>query len=281
MNSDLISIIIPLYNKEKSICKTIESVILQTIDYWELIIVDDGSIDESSTQIQKYLKNHRIRYYKKANGGVSSARNYGLHMSKGNWIIFLDADDTFLPSALETLIKIAHKYHCPINTGNFYWVDDNLKKKFYKKRGSGIISNNFRSSFFRQFGARAGVQLFARETLQDHIFDEKLSRYEDAKTEFNVFRKYKVAYTYQPVLKYNLEYSTLSRNFNYAKDFISELSFENKGFWEIMLLFELLIQGISIYKEQNIKEKYRDVLWLMPIYYILDIARRIYWKIIC
>lgn len=115
MLKDLISIIIPAYNSAKFIKETIQSVIDQTFKEWELIIIDDGSTDNTKELIQTYLKDERIRYYFQKNSGVSMARNKGIELSKGNYIAFLDADDLWLPDNLQEKIKI-------LSNDNTDWV---------------------------------------------------------------------------------------------------------------------------------------------------------------
>lgn len=92
MNDIAFSIVIPLYNKEKSITTTINSVLNQTCGDFELIIVNDGSTD-TSLEIVQSIKDERIRIINQKNGGVSSARNQGIIEAKFDWIAFLDADD--------------------------------------------------------------------------------------------------------------------------------------------------------------------------------------------
>lgn len=82
----MISIIVPLYNKKSSIARCINSVRIQSLSNWELIIVDDGSTDGSDDVVQQYHGDKRIRYIRKFNGGVSSARNRGIMEAKGECI---------------------------------------------------------------------------------------------------------------------------------------------------------------------------------------------------
>lgn len=90
----MISIITPVYKAEKYLCRCIESVLAQTYEDWELILVDDGSPDGSGDICDDYAKKDpRIRVFHKENEGVSSARNIGLDNAHGEWITFLDADD--------------------------------------------------------------------------------------------------------------------------------------------------------------------------------------------
>jgi len=101
--SELISIITPVYNVEKFIVETIESVLEQTYSNWELLLVDDGSTDGSTQVCKNYaLKDERIKYFYKPNGGQASARNLGINNAKGEYITFLDSDDLYCKDKLES-----------------------------------------------------------------------------------------------------------------------------------------------------------------------------------
>ncbi|MCK9484616.1 MAG: glycosyltransferase [Candidatus Marinimicrobia bacterium] len=99
-----ISVIIPTYNREASLGRAIESVLNQTYRNFELIVIDDGSTDDTSRIIRTHKK--RIRYYSQLHSGVSSARNLGLEKSEGTWVAFLDSDDYWLPQ------KLARQMEC-------------------------------------------------------------------------------------------------------------------------------------------------------------------------
>ncbi len=94
-----ISVIIPTYNRSATLERAITSVLEQTYRNFELIVIDDGSIDDTTRIIKKYKK-HLI-YYSKLHGGVSAARNFGLEKTSGAWVAFLDSDDYWLPKKLE------------------------------------------------------------------------------------------------------------------------------------------------------------------------------------
>lgn len=105
MKNNLVSIITPLYNGEKYIGQTIESVISQTYPNWEMIIVNDGSKDNSEEIVLKYAqKDSRIRYVRQTNGGSASARNNGIRQCNGQYIALLDADDLWEPTFLQDQI---------------------------------------------------------------------------------------------------------------------------------------------------------------------------------
>lgn len=104
---DLVSIIIPAYNSEKYISETISSVLNQTYSNFELIIINDGSTDNTQDIIEAYCKQDiRVITFNKKNSGVSDSRNFGLNFSKGKYISFLDSDDIWLQDNLEKKINI-------------------------------------------------------------------------------------------------------------------------------------------------------------------------------
>ncbi|MBE5821327.1 MAG: glycosyltransferase [Clostridiales bacterium] len=111
----LITVIVPVYNVEKYIRNCIESIINQTYSNLEIILVDDGSLDSSPQIIDEYAKkDKRIRVIHKENGGVSSARNAGLKIASGEYITFVDSDDTINSKIYEILYNLIKKYDTEI-----------------------------------------------------------------------------------------------------------------------------------------------------------------------
>ena len=97
-----ISVIIPVYNVEKYLRKSINSILEQSYKNYEIILIDDGSTDSSGLICDEYSKKHCfIKTFHKKNGGLSSARNYGIDKSSGNYICFLDSDDWYSDNAFE------------------------------------------------------------------------------------------------------------------------------------------------------------------------------------
>ena len=101
----MISVVIPVYNGENVIRRSMDNVIKQTFGDWELIVVNDGSTDTTSEILSEYCDRARIRIITKPNGGVSSARNAGINVAKGEYITFIDADDIIEETYLEQLSK--------------------------------------------------------------------------------------------------------------------------------------------------------------------------------
>jgi len=122
---ELISIIMPAYNAGKYIKESIESVLNQTYQNWELIIIDDGSTDTTSKVVQPFLINDtRIQYYRQENGKQGKARNAGIKKSKGNLIAFLDADDVWMPAKLQTQIGVLKQNDADLVFTDVFVIDD-------------------------------------------------------------------------------------------------------------------------------------------------------------
>lgn len=103
---ELVSIIVPVFNVEKYLRQAVNSVCEQTYPNWELLLVDDGSTDQSGMICDEYAqKDSRIRVFHTENKGVSCARNLGIENACGKWIAFLDSDDYLNPNCLETAVK--------------------------------------------------------------------------------------------------------------------------------------------------------------------------------
>lgn len=103
------SVVIPLYNKEPHICRALDSVLTQTFQDFEILVIDDGSTDKSAEIVKNYT-DPRILLIQQENAGVSAARNKGIKEATAEMIAFLDADDEWLPTFLETILRLKKKY---------------------------------------------------------------------------------------------------------------------------------------------------------------------------
>ena len=126
MQTYLISVIVPVYNGEKYIKKCINSILNQTYSNFELIIINDGSVDKTADEV-KCIDDKRIRLFNKNNTGVSDTRNYGISLSKGDYLIFIDADDEIESTLFEKMIKIVNEHHVDIIRYNGFVQNKNGK----------------------------------------------------------------------------------------------------------------------------------------------------------
>ena len=111
----LISVIIPVYNKENYIQNCLNSVLAQSYSNLEIVLINDGSKDNSGEILDEYAdKDERVKVFHIENGGVYAARNFGLEKSTGDYVTFIDADDTIELSYIETLFRVLQENNCDI-----------------------------------------------------------------------------------------------------------------------------------------------------------------------
>lgn len=122
---ELVSIVVPVYNAEKFIKDTIDSVLNQTYKNWELLLIDDCSIDNSHEIIKKYIKkDNRINYFKlRKNSGPAVARNKGIEEAKGKYLCYLDADDKWDEHKLEKQINFMKKIKCDFSFTSYEFAN--------------------------------------------------------------------------------------------------------------------------------------------------------------
>ena len=149
VDSIMISVVIPLYNKEKQIAYTLQSVFNQTFQDFEIVIIDDGSTDGSVTEVEKF-RDSRIRLIHQQNAGVSAARNRGIEEAKGELIAFLDADDEWKSEYLASQYYLYQKYpDCSVYVCNYEFRDLDGKvtptiiRKLPFSGDVGILTNYF------------------------------------------------------------------------------------------------------------------------------------------
>lgn len=122
----IVTIIIPVYNILSFLDKCLDSVCKQTYKELEIILVDDGSTDDSAITCDQWAStDNRIRVYHKKNGGLSDARNYGLSKATGSYIIYLDGDDWIATNAVEKLVHTAQEYHADFIQASYYYAYEN------------------------------------------------------------------------------------------------------------------------------------------------------------
>lgn len=183
--SQKISVIIPCYNQSNFLEATLQSVVCQTHGDWECIIIDDGSTDNSKEIALQWCGNDsRFLYHFKTNGGLSSARNAGLRIAKGDFIQLLDADDLIEPTKFEKQLKDLESAQISISN-YFYFVDGNLRLEAEHRYLSPFFSEkNYKQEIIIDWEYRKSIPchsvLFKKEILKNDIFfSEVLKNHED------------------------------------------------------------------------------------------------------
>ena len=141
----MISVIVPIFNAEEYLDECIESIINQSYKDLELLLIDDGSTDKSSSICDNYAQSDkRIRVFHKINEGVSVARNIGIEKSQGEWLMFVDADDYLLPNAIAKLQEISLRDNSDIVFGNAYKLSNKGEKVIFDLHilcSSNVVNN--------------------------------------------------------------------------------------------------------------------------------------------
>lgn len=175
-----VSVIIATYNREHFLFEAIKSVLKQTYQDFELIVIDDGSTDNTKTMIAKF-DDSRLYYTYQPNRGRSNARNSGLRLAKGRYIAFLDSDDLYLPEKLVLQVKyLDSNPHVGMIYTSAYCIDHkgNLLSHHYKATASGNIYKKI--AFFVPVTITLPTVMVRREILaKAGGFDEKMHRFED------------------------------------------------------------------------------------------------------
>lgn len=223
----MISVIIPLYNKQAYIKRAINSVLNQSFNRFELIIIDDGSTDQSSIRVKEF-DDPRISYYYKTNGGESSARNLGITNAKFNYIAFLDADDEWLPIHLEMVNSIILRYKdCDVIATNYYI---NLKNQNRIALSFNIkeftVDNYFKLSLKRLPIMTSDTVVVNKKIIAAiGLFDENLILGPDLDYWFRIALHYKIIFVSTPTAIYYhyAENSRTNNNIGFNDVFIQKL----------------------------------------------------------
>ncbi len=194
----MISVVIPLYNKGKSIGATINSVLEQTYSGFEIVVIDDGSTD-NSRDIVNQIKDSRIKLITQDNHGISKSRNRGITESKYNYVALLDADDLWDPLFLNEMVHLiedfpkASLYGC---TWAFVYSDGRINVSNYgvPKEFRGYINNYFEIGIQNTLFNSSSVVLEKKSFFELGMFDETLSIGEDVDLWFRFALKKRLAF---------------------------------------------------------------------------------------
>lgn len=191
MNRVKFSIVIPVYNKEKHIINTIQSVIDQEFVDYEIVIVDDGSTDKSITYL-KSLNNCKINIYHQNNSGVSSARNRGIKQSKGEFILFLDADDIWKNNHIKIINSLIDEF--PLNSvfSSGFAIKNNDRVTKIQKVDAGIVDNYFKQAIIAPVVHTSSICIRKNVFNDLDAFNEQITHGEDIELWARLARNYQI-----------------------------------------------------------------------------------------
>ena len=261
----LISIIIPVYNSEKYLEKCLNSIINQTYKELDIILIDNGSTDSSNEICKEYQKrDERIKLITVENKGVSDARNKGLDIAEGEYISFVDSDDTIEPNFIQSLYETCKKNNADISVINInYKYSNHINRPLNME--TQVISNK---EFYRQLteGIKGFVanKLYKKEVISNIRFDTGITICEDLLFNVEIAKNVKKIsilneYLYNYYQNPNSAHNSNNRQSNIKKieaynrilKIISENSPENLIFYK----YQYLKTAIEIKKEEKLKDE--------------------------
>lgn len=212
MSDPLVSILTPVYNGAEHLSASIDSALSQTYQNFELLIINDGSTDNTADIVRPYLTDPRIIYLERANGGVAAARNTGLEHAQGKYIAFLDQDDLWLPTKLALQVAALEQDEAAafVYSNQDYIDDDGNKVDF--PWVTGIAGHCFAALLQRNFISVLTVLI--RKAVIDDVgrFNEQLAGTDDYELWLRVTLKYPIKYLDLPLALYRFHGSNFSKN---------------------------------------------------------------------
>ena len=175
------SIIIPIYNAEKTLTKCLDSICEQTFESYEVILIDDGSTDQSLSICKRYeIQNKRFRVHHQNNAGPSVARNAGLDIAEGKWICFVDSDDCIEASYLQEIWDAAQNYDADVVFIGHNKVNESGAKEAFLP--GEVMENNIKTALALSEQDMFGytwIKAFRRDSIKKNRFDASLNLFED------------------------------------------------------------------------------------------------------
>lgn len=247
-----VSVIVPFFNVEKYLEKCLESLVNQTLQEIEIILVNDGSQDDSekiAKQFQEKYSN-KIKYYEKPNGGLGDARNFGINYAEGEYIAFLDSDDYVESTMYEEMYEKAKQEDADMVECDFWWEYPNKKRE-----DIGLEYSNQKEMLYKS-RVVAWNKLIKTEIYQNHP-DARFAvglRYEDVEGFYKILPYIKkVAYVRKCFIHYIQRQGSISNT-------------QNKRNEEI---FTVLDNVINYYKKNNLYDEFKDELEYIYARYLL------------
>lgn len=207
----MITVVIPLYNKADCIATALDSVLVQTYQDFEVIVVDDGSTDDGASIVERYSY-PRIRLIRQENAGVSAARNKGIAEAKGEYVAFLDADDEWMPEYLEVQHQLTEKYpQCDVFATNYEFrgqsgnMESTILRRLPSKDEDFELTNYFEVAYCSHPPLWTSA-VMARKAALDSVggFPVGVCSGEDLLTWARLIVKYKAAFSMKSFAIYNL-----------------------------------------------------------------------------
>lgn len=240
----MISVVMPLYNKERSVAASIDSVLAQNYNDFELIVVNDGSTD-MSLNVVKNIRDNRLRIIDRKNGGVSSARNTGIMAARHEYIAFIDADDWWDPAHLQTLTELIYKFRCQAAVFATKFIKTNKGPKKTKKHleESVFLVNNYFKNASRpeELLSSSSFATSKAALIAAGLYNENIQYGEDVDLWYRLLKTQKLAISTKITAHYRTEAENRSgENITPISKRFHRYDFDGAGYYEKLYLGKLL-----------------------------------------
>lgn len=298
--SKLVTVIVPVYNVQEYVIRSIKSIITQSYSNLEIILVDDGSTDKSGEICDAFAqKDGRINVIHKKNGGQGSARNVALDRMTGEYVLFLDSDDFLESECIKELVQLMEKHNLDISVCNYNFIDKYNKKKgtfskilgYKEYNGFEVLQHMWNDEIIN---IAPWAKLYRASLWEGFRFVECYC--EDSATMYKLYKKeMKIGYTGKPLVNYVLRESSDVRSFSekklymldiyddvveYAKKNLPEYLQRAANSKQVAVCFHVLFQmPLNIFSEEKkrihctIKKRRKNVM--------LDVDARMKTRIAC
>jgi glycosyltransferase involved in cell wall biosynthesis len=264
-----VSVIITAYNYGRYLAGAVESVLAQTFAHFEVIVVDDGSTDDTAAEIRPYLGERRLRYYRTDHVGQAAAKNFGIRCSRAPLVAFLDADDLWLPHKLQRQLALlrANPAVGVVYTRRLL-IDPEGRQLEYRqpKLYRGAVLNQI---FHRNFVCFSSS--LVRQAVFDEagFFNEDLDLAVDYDLWLRVAQRYRFDYVDEPLVKYRTGHANLSSRAEerlVIVDQIMRCFLERRGGWQLLDPKRVRRARAEIYFSIGLLRRFRSRLAALPWY---------------
>lgn len=286
--SKLVSVVIPCYNRENTIQRAVKSVLNQTYENIEVLVIDDGSVD-ASVKLAEDLGDSRIKIFKNdKNLGANYSRNKGIELAKGSIIAFQDSDDIWRPKKLEKCVEVLEEYGCDIVFHGMMKYGRNYKRylptynlnEYQNKYGQLLIKNC----------ASTQTMIGKRECFENVKFDERLRIHQDWDIMIRLAQKYDIRFIDEPLVdiymqKDSITYLETSKSYNAIKAIYEKNEEYIQQDKNIKIVFMEALGKASERRGKSGKRYFKEALKIKKdikifFYYILSVFSLfpLYWR---
>lgn len=251
-----VSVIITSYNHARYLPESIESVLAQTYRHFEILVVDDGSTDNTQDVVSKYPE---VRYIYKHNQGLSAARNTGIDHSKGSYLVFLDADDWLLPEALAINVKYLNDFTEAAFVSGAHTKVNEHKQTLFEIKKQFIADQHYKHLLHHNYIEMHAAVMYRRWVFDHFRFDTTLRACEDYDIYLKIARQYPIVHHMEKIAVYRKHTSNMSGSIPLMINSSIGVLQRQKNLLQNEGEEKMYREGMHFWKKYYSKEAYRSL----------------------